>query len=122
MKSQAPLSDFLSSPPRSCLSPDACHLPPSPLPLWVLCEFVVPPSPPPLHSALTSGQEALSASSLSSLLLDSSKSNTSGTNWINYDLRSLENDLGVSDFNDTSFTLYFGILNNTGLKETSVAQ
>jgi hypothetical protein len=48
-----------------------------------------------------------SASSLSSLLLDSSESNTSGTNWINYDLRSFENDFGVSDFRDTSLSLSF---------------
>ena len=51
-----------------------------------------------------------SASSLSSLLLDSSESNTNGTNWINYDLRSFENDLGISDFSDTSFTLSFETL------------
>ena len=51
-----------------------------------------------------------SASSLSSLLLDSSESNTNGTNWINYDLRSFEKDLGVTDFSDTSFSLSFGTL------------
>ena len=50
------------------------------------------------------------ASALSSTLLDVSESNTDGTSWINYDLRSLENDYGVSDFGDTSFTLSFGIL------------
>ena len=52
----------------------------------------------------------ISASTLSSSLLDVSESNTDGTNWINYDLRSLENDYGISDFSDTSFTLSFGIL------------
>ena len=52
----------------------------------------------------------ISASVLSSTLLDVSDSDTYGTNWINYDLRSFENDLGVSDFSDTSFTLYFGSL------------
>ena len=52
----------------------------------------------------------ISASDLSSSLLDVSESNTDGTNWINYDLRSFENDYGVSDFSDTSFTLSFGIL------------
>ena len=52
----------------------------------------------------------ISASTLSSSLLDVSKSNTDGTNWINYDLRSFENDYGISDFSDTSFTLSFGIL------------
>jgi len=52
----------------------------------------------------------ISASDLSSILLDVSESNTDGTNWINYDLRSFENDYGISDFSDTSFTLSFGIL------------
>ena len=52
----------------------------------------------------------ISASALSSALLDVSESNTDGTNWINYDLRSFENDYGVSDFSDVSFTLSFGIL------------
>ena len=52
----------------------------------------------------------ISASTLSSSLLDVSESNTDGTNWINYDLRSFENDYGISDFSDTSFTLSFGIL------------
>jgi len=52
----------------------------------------------------------ISASTLSSTLLDISKSDTDGTNWINYDLRSFENDLEISDFSDTSFALYFGSL------------
>ena len=52
----------------------------------------------------------ISASLLSSLLLDSAESNTNGTNWINYDLRSFERDLGVSDFSDASFSLSFGTL------------
>jgi len=52
----------------------------------------------------------ISASDLYSSLLDVSESNTDGTNWINYDLRSFENDYGISDFSDTSFTLSFGIL------------
>jgi len=52
----------------------------------------------------------VTASSLSSILLDVSNSNTYGTNWINYDLRSFANDFGISDFRDTSFTLSFGTL------------
>jgi len=52
----------------------------------------------------------VSASSLSSTLLDISESNTDGTNWINYDLRSFENDFGISDFSDTTFSLSFGTL------------
>lgn len=50
----------------------------------------------------------ISASSLASSLLDSSESNIDGTNWINYDLRSLENDLELSDFSSTTFALAFG--------------
>lgn len=53
------------------------------------------------------------ASTLSSVLLDSSESDTYGTNWINYDLRSFENDLGISDFSDTSFVLYFESLGSS---------
>jgi hypothetical protein len=53
----------------------------------------------------------ITASSLSSILLDVSESNTDGTNWINYDLRSFENDFGISDFSDTTFSLSFVTLN-----------
>ena len=52
----------------------------------------------------------ISASALTSTLLDVSESNTDGTNWINYDLRSFENDFGISDFGDTSFSFSFGTL------------
>ncbi len=52
----------------------------------------------------------ITAQSLASILLDVSEANTDGTNWINYDLRSFENDFGVSDFSDTSLTLSFGTL------------
>ena len=55
----------------------------------------------------------ITASSFASILLDNSESNTGGTNWINYDLRSFEKDLGVSDFSDTSFTLTFGSLGSS---------
>ena len=57
----------------------------------------------------------ISASTLSSALLDVSKSNTDGTNWINYDFRSFENDYGISDFSDTSFTLSFGTLGTSAI-------
>ena len=57
----------------------------------------------------------VSSSSLASSLLDVSESNTHGTNWINYDLRSFENDLGVSDFGDTSFSLYFNSLSGSSI-------
>jgi len=52
----------------------------------------------------------ISASELQSILLDSSLSNTDGTNWLNYDLRSFENNLGITDFSDTSIKLSFGTL------------
>ncbi|AJM91949.1 peptidase [Nitrosopumilus piranensis] len=50
----------------------------------------------------------ISASSLAASLLDSSESGVDGTNWINYDLRSLEKNLGISDFSSTTFALSFG--------------
>jgi len=50
----------------------------------------------------------VSASALQSVLIDSSEQNSDGTNWLNYDLRSFENDLAISDFSDTTFTLSFG--------------
>ncbi|MHA7734559.1 peptidase [Nitrosopumilus sp. S6] len=55
----------------------------------------------------------ISASSLASSLLDSSESNTDGTNWINYDLRSLENELEISDFSSATFALAFGSRDST---------
>lgn len=55
----------------------------------------------------------ISALSLSSILLDVSESNTDGTNWINYDLRSFESDFGISDFSDTTFALSFVTLGSS---------
>ena len=52
----------------------------------------------------------ISASKLQSILIDSSEDNSEGTNWLNYDLRSFSNDLEISDFSDTTFTLSFGSL------------
>lgn len=46
---------------------------------------------------------------LKSVLIPSS-TNTIGTNWINYDLRSIQKDLELEDFSDTSLSLHFGIL------------
>ena len=42
------------------------------------------------------------------LFLDTGDANTRGTNWINYDLRSLQNQLDVPNFSDTNMTLFFG--------------
>jgi len=55
----------------------------------------------------------LSASKLQSLLIDSSLSDVDGTNWINYDLRSFSNDLGISDFSDTTVELSFGTIGSS---------
>jgi len=51
----------------------------------------------------------LTATDLQSLLIDVSVANNFGTNWINYDFRSLEKQLGITDFSDTSMSLYFGL-------------
>ena len=50
----------------------------------------------------------LSASSLQNLLIRIN-SGEQGTNWINYDLRSLQNQLGLTDFSDTTMQLFFGL-------------
>ena len=55
----------------------------------------------------------ISASELQSLLIDTSLSNSDGTNWINYDLRSFANDLEISDFTDTSMELSFDSLGSS---------
>ncbi len=55
----------------------------------------------------------ISASELQSLFIDTSLSNSDGTNWFNYDLRSFANDLDISDFTDTSMTLSFGSLGDS---------
>ncbi len=52
----------------------------------------------------------ISASGLNKILIDTSISNSFGTNWLNYDLRSFANDLGINDFSDTSIELSFGSL------------
>lgn len=49
---------------------------------------------------------------LKSLFIDTSQPNSGGTNWINYDLRSFQLQLGINSFSDTSMTLYFGALGN----------
>jgi len=52
----------------------------------------------------------ITASGLNKILIDTSISNSFGTNWLNYDLRSFANDLGINDFSDTSIELSFGSL------------
>jgi len=50
----------------------------------------------------------ITVSDLQSVLLDVHNSDNIGTNWINYDFRSLENDFGIKDFSDTKIDLHFG--------------
>jgi len=58
----------------------------------------------------------ISASKLQSGLIDSSKSNSFGTNWVNFDLRSLVNDLEIKNFSDASIDLHFGSLNSPPIR------
>ncbi len=50
----------------------------------------------------------VSAQSLKDLLIDTSQSNSNGTNWVNYDLRSFQQQLGITSFSSVTMTLYFG--------------
>ena len=50
----------------------------------------------------------VSAGDLQSLLIDVSSPGSDGTNWLNYDLRSFEQQLDIKSFSDTSMTLHFG--------------
>ena len=55
----------------------------------------------------------ITASELNDILIDTSKPNSFGTNWLNFDLRSFKNDLEVNNFLDTSVELYFGSLGSS---------
>jgi len=57
----------------------------------------------------------ISASELQSLFINTSLSNSDGTNWLNYDLRSFANDLEISDFTHTSMELSFGSLGDSSI-------
>lgn len=48
----------------------------------------------------------VTASQIQSVLIDNNSGNL-GTNWINYDFRSLQNDFGTNDFSDTRIDLHF---------------
>ena len=54
----------------------------------------------------------IDASEIQSVLIDVNNSGDVGTNWINYDFRSLENDFGIKDFSDTRIDLYFDSLSS----------
>lgn len=62
--------------------------------------------PDPLNFDKISMNLGVTATQLQSLLIDTSDGDM-GTNWINYDLRSLERQLGISNFADTSIQLFF---------------
>lgn len=55
----------------------------------------------------------ISADDLKTLLIDTGSTSNSGTNWINYDLRSVQNQLGISDFSDTRISLFFGLTDSS---------
>ncbi|MBM3895344.1 MAG: peptidase [Thaumarchaeota archaeon] len=57
----------------------------------------------------------ITADTLQDLLVDDDESDTDGTNWINYDFRSFQNqlELDTNDFSDTTMTLYFGSLSDS---------
>ena len=54
----------------------------------------------------------IDASEIQAVLIDVNNSGDVGTNWINYDFRSLENDFGIKDFSDTRIDLYFDSLSS----------
>ena len=55
----------------------------------------------------------VSVSNLKSVLIDTKNSNDIGTNWINYDFRSLKNDFDLNNFSQTQIDLYFGSLSSS---------
>lgn len=55
----------------------------------------------------------VSANQLQQLLINVAVANNFGTNWVNYDFRSLQNQLGISDFSDTSISISFGLTDPT---------
>ena len=64
----------------------------------------------------------ITVSKLKSILIDTSDSNSLGTSWLNYDLQSFENDLGVNDFSDTSIELSFGSLGASAITIVEAGQ
>lgn len=50
----------------------------------------------------------VTAGALDSMLIDPSQPNSGGTNWVNYDLRSFQQQLALGSFGGTSMTLHFG--------------
>jgi hypothetical protein len=63
----------------------------------------------------------ISAATLQNLLIDTNDGD-SGTNWVNYDFRSLQNQLGITDFSDTTLSLYFGLTDPTPVTLASAGE
>ncbi|MDE1867066.1 MAG: peptidase, partial [Thaumarchaeota archaeon] len=55
----------------------------------------------------------ITAATLNGMLIDTGQPNSGGTNWVNYDLRSFQQQLGISSFSGTSITLHFGSASST---------
>ena len=55
----------------------------------------------------------ITSTQLRSLFVNNMGSDNIGTNWLNYDFRSIQNDLGVTDFRDTSIELFIGSLSSS---------
>ncbi len=62
----------------------------------------------------------VTATTLQNLLIRTS-SGDSGTNWVNYDFRSLEKQLSITDYSDTILQLYFGLTDPTPVTLVSAA-
>lgn len=62
----------------------------------------------------------VSAAQLQNILIKTS-SGDAGTNWINYDFTSLQNQLGISDFSDTTIQLFFGLSDATPITLASAS-
>ncbi len=56
----------------------------------------------------------VAASKIQSVLIDNDSGNL-GTNWLNYDFRSLQNDFEINDFSDTRIDLHFGSFPSSAL-------
>ncbi|MEW6043293.1 MAG: peptidase [Thermoproteota archaeon] len=63
----------------------------------------------------------ISATTLQNLLIDTNDGD-SGTNWLNYDFRSIQNQLGITDFSDTTLSLYFGLTDATPVTLASAGE
>lgn len=63
----------------------------------------------------------ITADDLKTLLIDTSSANN-GTNWINYDLRSIQNQLGITDFSDTRISLFFGLTDSSPVTLLSIGR